>query len=149
MKQDGIYAAQKIFTGTNWLYDFSVVVKNGFIVELLPTHQLNEKPNQEYHTLIPALIDLQIYGASNRLFSIYPDTETLQKLYKYCISGKTAFYLPTIGTNTYQVMYDCIIADFNYMHLLPIHHPKFHQKMKYYIAQQKRCLQDQCNILHL
>jgi N-acetylglucosamine-6-phosphate deacetylase len=110
MKQDGIYAGQKVFTGTTWLYDFSVVVKDGFIVELLPTHQINEKPTQEYHTLIPAFIDVQIYGAANRLFSVYPDTETLQKLYKYCISGKTAFYLPTIATNTYQVMYDCIDA---------------------------------------
>jgi N-acetylglucosamine-6-phosphate deacetylase len=110
MKQDGIHSAKKIFTGTNWLYDFSVVVKDGCIVDLIPTNQLNQKSTQEYRTLIPAFIDLQIYGAANRLFSVYPSTDTLQKLYEYCASGKTAFYLPTIATNTYQVMYDCIDA---------------------------------------
>lgn len=116
MKQAGIYAAKKMFTGTSWLYDFSVIVKDRFIVDLIPTNELNEKPTQEYRTLIPAFIDLQIYGAANRLFSVYPDTDTLQKLYEHCVSAKTAFYLPTVATNTYQVMYECIDAIKTYWH---------------------------------
>jgi N-acetylglucosamine-6-phosphate deacetylase len=58
----------------------------------------------------PAFIDLQIYGANKKLFSVYPTVEALSDLYDYCSTGGAALFQPTVATNTTEVMYGCIDA---------------------------------------
>ncbi len=73
------YLPDKIFTGEVWLTDHAVVVAENFIRDIIPvseltnSYSLQKLPKQ---ILISAFIDIQIYGAFNRLLAIYPNPET-------------------------------------------------------------------------
>ena len=41
--------------------------------------------NNAYPLVVPALIDLQIYGAYGKLLSEFPEAATIQKIYDYCL----------------------------------------------------------------
>lgn len=60
--------------------------------------------------IAPAFIDLQIYGAYERLLAVYPEQDSLSMLNAYCKKGGAAFCLATVATNTYEVFYKCIDA---------------------------------------
>lgn len=109
-----IYCADKIFTGKELLHNYAIVVdENNSIVDVLPQERLNKsvvKQQPVYQLLVPSFIDIQIYGAGEKLLSIYPETDTLYKFYDYCKSGGASFFLPTVATNTYTVFYACIDA---------------------------------------
>ncbi len=60
--------------------------------------------------IAPAFIDLQIYGAYGKLLAAYPEPGSLYKLKEYSEKGGAAFCLPTIATNTNEVVYKCIDA---------------------------------------
>jgi N-acetylglucosamine-6-phosphate deacetylase len=107
------YKADRIFTGESWLEDHSVLVSEGTIVDLVPSSaRVGEAGLQEYEGcfIAPAFIDLQIYGAYERLVAVYPEAESLSKLNEYCNKGGAAFCLPTAATNKYEVFYKCIDA---------------------------------------
>jgi N-acetylglucosamine-6-phosphate deacetylase len=110
MYANGVYTADKIFNGEEWLYNHAIVVKDDYIVDVLPTKKILVPATKHYACLIPAFIDAQIYGAANQLFSVYPTIEALQNLYNYCLQGKAHYFLPTVATNTHEVIYKCIDA---------------------------------------
>src|SRR5688572_30287789 len=97
-----IFTADKIFTGTDWLPDHSIVIEDDMIIDLLPTVSLpnNSIITEHYPIVTPAFIDVQIYGASEKLFATYPTVDSLVKLYQHCIAGGTHYFLPTVATNT-------------------------------------------------
>jgi N-acetylglucosamine-6-phosphate deacetylase len=64
--------------------------------------------------IAPAFIDIQIYGAAEKLFAVYPTTDSLKRLYEHCVAGGTHYFLPTAATNTMEVFYKCIDAIKNY-----------------------------------
>src|SRR5688572_26117971 len=103
-------SARQIFTGEEWLPDHSVVIDNGIISDILPTQQLISAADANADVLIPAFIDLQIYGAHGKLLAVYPETDSLHKLYQYCAKGGAAYFLPTVATNTKQIFFSCIDA---------------------------------------
>ncbi len=107
-----IFTADKIFTGTDWLPDHSIVIEDELVVEVLPMVSLSSKTAIAKHSpmIAPAFIDVQIYGASGKLFATYPTTDSLKKLYEHCIAGGTNYFLPTAATNTIDVFYKCIDA---------------------------------------
>jgi N-acetylglucosamine-6-phosphate deacetylase len=108
-----IYTADRIFTGENWLTNHAVTVENGRINAVVPITSLTSSQQTEKFDncfIAPAFIDLQIYGAYGKLFSVYPETNSLVKLKEYCEKGGAAFCLPTVATNTYDVFYKCIDA---------------------------------------
>jgi N-acetylglucosamine-6-phosphate deacetylase len=108
-----VYIANRIFTGEGWLKDHAILVDNGIIADVTPVSSLKENIIHEYYPgcfLAPAFIDLQIYGAYGKLLSVYPEADSLFKLKEYCNKGGTAFCLPTVATNTYEVFYQCIDA---------------------------------------
>jgi N-acetylglucosamine-6-phosphate deacetylase len=113
-----IFTADNIFTGSDWLPDHSIVVENELIVDVLPVVSLPDNISIESHlsTIAPAFIDVQIYGAAEKLFATYPTTDSLQKLYEHCVSGGTHYFLPTAATNTTDVFYKCIDAIKEYWH---------------------------------
>lgn len=113
MKQLTAYTADQLFTGEEWLKDTAILVEKGIITALksvadLPTTIPLERFDQ--CTLAPAFIDLQIYGAGGKLFSVYPDTAALALLKTDCENGGAAYCLPTVATNSYEVFYQCIDA---------------------------------------
>ncbi len=107
-----IFTADKIFTGADWLPDHAIVTENELIVDVLPTVSMQNDTKVIRHSkiIVPAFIDVQIYGASKKLFATYPTTDSLQKLYEHCVSGGTHYFLPTAATNTVKVFYNCIDA---------------------------------------
>ena len=107
-----IYTADEIFTGTDWLPDHAIIVDDEIITDVLPVISLPKNAVVKKHTPIiaPAFIDVQIYGAAQKLFAVYPTIESLQMLYEHSIAGGTHYFLPTVATNTYKVFYQCIDA---------------------------------------
>lgn len=109
-KTSGLYFAKRVFTGTNWLTDTAVKTEEGKITELVPFDPAVEIPEPIYSIIAPAFIDLQIYGAGGKLFSVYPETSSLHILYEYCKAGGASHFQPTVATNSYEVFYQCIDA---------------------------------------
>ena len=107
------YISKLIFTGNEWLNGHAVLVSEGLIKTLLPATDLPPGIETEYFTnsiLAPAFIDLQIYGAYEKLFAVYPDPDSLKLLNNYCNSGGAAYCMPTIATNEPEILYRCIDA---------------------------------------
>jgi N-acetylglucosamine-6-phosphate deacetylase len=107
------YSAERIFTGTEWLPNHSILVEEGYIVDILPIQSVPDFFSVEHYNnffIAPAFIDIQIYGASGRLLSVHPTTETLYKIYDYCVAGGAKHFLPTVATNTYDVFHNAIDA---------------------------------------
>ncbi len=107
------FKAVKIFTGDDWLNDHAVIVDDGFIKTVLPANDLPVNIETQYFPdsiLAPAFIDLQIYGAHEKLFAVYPDSEALKKLNSYSNSGGAAFCMPTVATNKPETFFACIDA---------------------------------------
>ena len=115
MKQ--IIAANKIFTGTEWLLNHALIIQDGMVESILPNVALKETATKQVPLLIPALIDLQIYGAGGQLLSVYPTVEALQLLKDYCVNGGAAWFQPTVATNSNEVIHACIDAVRAFMQL--------------------------------
>jgi N-acetylglucosamine-6-phosphate deacetylase len=107
-----IYKADKIFTGNRWLHDHAVISTSGIIHEIVPVSSVTENISENFPGcfIAPAFIDLQIYGAHQKLFAVHPEPNALHKLKDYCESGGTAYFLPTVATNSVDVFYKCIDA---------------------------------------
>jgi N-acetylglucosamine-6-phosphate deacetylase len=107
------YIVNSIFTGEQWMYQHAVIVDEGIITDVLPVASLNPLiPVAHFNNsiLAPAFIDLQIYGAGKKLFSVYPDTDTLHLLNSYSNNAGAAFCMPTVATNQTGILYKCIDA---------------------------------------
>ncbi len=107
------YIANQIFTGEQWLHKHAAIVADGIITNVLPAAELDadmEAVNFSEGVLAPAFIDLQIYGAYEKLFAVYPDAYSLQLLNSYSNSGGAAFCMPTVATNQPDTLYKCIDA---------------------------------------
>jgi len=106
-----IYSAKHVFNGQEFLKDHAVVVNEGIVSEILPIeHLAGLKVNFHSEYIAPSFIDAQIYGARNKLFSAYPSPETLQLMYEHCRENGTSQFLPTVATNTEEVVLKCIDA---------------------------------------
>jgi len=113
MNNTKTYLAGKVFTGTDILKDRAVIVKDGIITEILPAEKIDSASEIIHHKnslIAPAFIDLQLYGAHNRLLSAYPDKETVKAIYEYSKGGGASHCMPTVGTSTYNTIFECIDA---------------------------------------
>lgn len=113
MPEKKIYTADRLFTGEGWLENYAIIAEDGIIKELLPVASLSSSQHIEQFAdciIVPAFIDLQIYGAYGKLLAVYPEADSLFKLKDYCEKGGAAYCMPTVATNTYDVFYRCIDA---------------------------------------
>jgi N-acetylglucosamine-6-phosphate deacetylase len=106
------YTADRIFTGTQWLTNHAVVINNDSIRDIVSASDVQQGHAEHLGNVIiaPAFIDLQIYGAADRLLAVYPEPESLSLLHDYCYKGGAALCLPTVATNTPEVFHNCINA---------------------------------------
>lgn len=107
------YIPDIVFTGDAFLKAHAVLVEDGMIRDVLPVNDLDKDIPAETSPgsiLAPAFIDLQVYGAHERLFAVYPTPASLQLLNDHCTSGGTAFCMPTVATNEPEIFYQCIDA---------------------------------------
>ncbi len=100
-------SVQELFNGTNWISEVVVEITAGKITAI-------QKEGYEHKSavplMVPALIDLQIYGAYDKLLSEFPEAATIEKIYKYCLAGGAAYFQPTIATQTKDIIYKSIDA---------------------------------------
>lgn len=101
-----IFSAEKIFTGHEWLKDHAAVVTNRRIEAIIPqTEAASNKEVKHFNDcfIVPAFIDIQVYGAAKKLLAVYPEAATLQLMYEELIRQGTCLFLPTLATNTIDV----------------------------------------------
>ncbi len=112
------YLPEKIFTGSEWLTGHAVLVEGGYIQDLVPASELPShfRPERlEGALLVPAFIDLQVYGAAGKLFSVFTEPAALEVLVQEAARSGTAYSLPTLATNTKEVFYQAIDATRHYL----------------------------------
>ena len=93
--------AEKIFTGTHWLYNHEIIIEDGFIKAMVP--KVNLETTEPGTFLTPAFIDFQVYGAVGKLLAVYPFAETLQTMQQVFAKEGTCLFQPTLATNTAEV----------------------------------------------
>jgi N-acetylglucosamine-6-phosphate deacetylase len=100
------YSADKIFNGNDFKEDAAVIIKNDKIEDVVSLKDLPQDIPVLHHVwlIAPAFIDIQIYGALSNLFSVYPSMDTLYKMKAYCNNGGAKYFLPTIATNTIEIL---------------------------------------------
>ena len=66
-----IFTADKVFSGFDWLPDHAIITNEGLIEDVLPIISLPESTIIHSHIdlIVPAFIDVQIYGAFGKLLS--------------------------------------------------------------------------------
>jgi N-acetylglucosamine-6-phosphate deacetylase len=101
------YSTKALFTGSAWLNDVVLHIENDVIIGI---NQKGFDANNATPFIIPALIDLQLYGADGKLLSEFPEKETIEKIYQYCLEGGTGFFQPTIASQSIDVIYASIDA---------------------------------------
>ncbi len=104
------FLAKKLFTGNECLNDHAVVVENNCISEIIPIQHVAANSGPLYDIVAPAFIDIQIYGAANKLLAVYPTAEALYDLYEYCSKGGASHFVVTVATNSNEVFYASINA---------------------------------------
>lgn len=107
------YSNCRIFTGDNWLEDHAVLSENGRITDIVSPKAI--PPHATIHDLkgadlVPAFIDLQIYGGNGRYFPALPDVASIQATYEYSKAGGAAFFMITIPTHSPEVILQSIAA---------------------------------------
>jgi N-acetylglucosamine-6-phosphate deacetylase len=55
-------------------------------------------------------VDVQVYGAAGKLFSLYSNKSTLETMHREFLNQGTCCFQPTIATNTIEVFKQCIDA---------------------------------------
>ena len=108
-----IFSAEKIFTGNKWLENHYLIIENGKVQQLLSsseTASFADKKIFEDQFIVPAFIDLQVYGAAKKLFAVYPEVATLQLMQDEFSKQGTCLFLPTLATNTIDVFKKAIDA---------------------------------------
>jgi len=113
MSNRKIYQAEKIFTGHEMLQQHAVIVEDGIIIDIISANKISsnaEVIDFKNYIIAPAFIDLQLYGAHKKLLSVYPGAETVKLIYEYSKTGGASHCMPTVATNTYEVIFKCIDA---------------------------------------
>jgi N-acetylglucosamine-6-phosphate deacetylase len=101
------YSTKALFTGSAWLNDVVVHIENELVVGI---DQKEFDANNATPLIIPALIDLQLYGAGGKLLSEFPEKDTIEKIYRFCIEGGAGFFQPTIASQSMDIIYASIDA---------------------------------------
>ena len=102
-----IISAQELFTGTSWISEVVIEMINGKI-SAIKKEGYDHKA--AFPLVVPALIDLQIYGAGGKLLSEFPEANTIQLIYEYCLAGGAAYFQPTIASQSNDIIMAAIKA---------------------------------------
>lgn len=111
------FICSQIFDGDSIQYNKAVLLQDSKVQKLVAADAVPSHYTQHHlgdALLAPAYIDIQIYGAHKKLFATYPNLESLSLLNNYCSNGGAVLHLPTVATNSTQIVDDCIQAVRNY-----------------------------------
>jgi N-acetylglucosamine-6-phosphate deacetylase len=97
----------KIFTGEKFLDNGEVLVLDKKIIQ---DGAADTRVDLEGGYLVPAFIDIQLYGGGGKLFGEHPSVESLDSTYQYSLQGGAAHILPTVATNSNDIVFAAIEA---------------------------------------
>jgi N-acetylglucosamine-6-phosphate deacetylase len=102
-------SVERFFDGETWKNEVVVTIADDKKTILNISYEEYQK-DCAVHMMIPALIDLQIYGSYGKLLSEFPDVNTIKAIHDYSINGGTAFFQPTIASQSIEVIKKSIDA---------------------------------------
>lgn len=102
-------SVKRLFDGRQWHHNVALCIDDENFNVLDINEALFDK-QRAIPYLIPALVDLQIYGAGGRLLSEYPDGGTLEAISSYCQSSGCVYFQPTIASQSKEVIFSSIDA---------------------------------------
>jgi len=100
-------SAQELFTGSSWISEVVIEIADGKIIAI---NKEGYDHKNAFPLVVPALIDLQIYGAGGKLLSEFPEASTIQLIYDYCVAGGAAYFQPTIASQSNEIIMAAIKA---------------------------------------
>ncbi len=100
-------SAQELFTGSSWISEVVIEIADGKIIAI---KKGGYDHKNAFPLVVPALIDLQIYGAGGKLLSEFPEASTIQLIYDYCVAGGAAYFQPTIASQSNEIIMAAIKA---------------------------------------
>ena len=101
----------RIFTEYDSWDDRALLIADGFIVDVVPADAIPEgytQVNAQGRTICPGLIDLQIYGSGDDLFSAELSKESLHRIDQRLLKQGCTSWMPTLATNTLAVFKEAI-----------------------------------------
>lgn len=104
------FLAKQLFTGTGCLNNHAVVIENNRIIAIVPNDKTIANAGPIYDIIAPAFLDIQIYGAHEKLLAVYPSADSIFRLYNYCSKGGASHFVVTVATNSNTVFHACIDA---------------------------------------
>jgi N-acetylglucosamine-6-phosphate deacetylase len=111
MNQKSIkYVNGKIFTGEEWLNQALITSEEGRIVSVTNNGPADEVIDLKECKMVPAFIDIQIYGGDGLFFGEHPTEEALSATVGYSRKGGANLILPTVATNTNEIAFAAIDA---------------------------------------
>ncbi|WP_412466421.1 N-acetylglucosamine-6-phosphate deacetylase [Pedobacter sp. KLB.chiD] len=102
----------KVISNASYFKDNSLVKNQDIAIDGAIISGINESSNQENESslVLPGFIDLQIYGAGDRLFSADPTAESLTIIEDDLLKKGTTGFLACMATNSQEVFDECIKA---------------------------------------
>lgn len=101
-----VFYNARIFDGTTFITDKNIFVEDGIIIDIAAKtnypegfHQIDLQGNM----LCPGLIDLQIYGNGDQLFSAELNSSSIKRIDKLLLKQGCTSYLMCLATNTLEV----------------------------------------------
>ncbi len=106
-----------IISNGQFIRNKGVIIENGYIVDILDQNEISrniETIDLQGVFLSPGFIDLQVMGAGGAFLGSFPSGKTLETMEKELLRQGTTGFLPTIATNSPEVMEQAIEAAVNY-----------------------------------
>jgi len=100
----------KIFTGSEWIRDKSIVIDNGRVKSIVSADGIGTKNG----FLCAGFIDLQLYGGGEKLFSNQATTECIRSTFEEHIKTGTVAFQITLNCSPKNTMSQAIQACKNY-----------------------------------
>lgn len=111
MNKENIFIASQILVNNKWLTHSAIITSNGMIENIVSQKTMTTQQKRKAvsaHYIVPAFIDIQIYGAYEQLFVNEPSEKSLEKIVEYSKKGGAHFCIPTIPTINTNTIYKCI-----------------------------------------
>ncbi len=104
------YFNGNIFTGDSWHNELVITTHYDRIVSVAGHGEAAAEKDLQGNSLVPAFIDLQLYGGNGMLFGEHPSVESLQATVDYSRAGGAKLILPTVATNSNEIVFAAIDA---------------------------------------
>lgn len=98
-----------IFDGHSIRYNAAIGIVDGKFTEVGDII-FDEQIDLGEDWLIPGFVDLQLYGGNGVLFSDAPSIASLKSMYAYSLAGGATSILPTVATNSFDIIMQAIEA---------------------------------------